>query len=128
MTSRQTLEARRARAINRAITRAVQHPHSGGMELVTWLRGEPLEVFDTELADIRVERRRRHADPLGPAEDYTSYWVDGAHDSGFRDAVALIQDRYGVTYEEAEELIAAADTTAPSRPYARPSSVTPISR
>lgn len=125
MASRQTLENRRDRAITRAITRTVQHPHSGGIELVAWLRDEPLKTFDTELADIRVARHRVPANEFRGAEDLVDYLVDGVRNTRI-EAVDLIQDRYGVTHEEAEGLLAAADVPAQARPYQVPSSVTPI--
>ena len=125
------LEARRERATNRALTRTVQHPSEGGLALIEWMRTAPPEMFDTGLVEVRVVR-----EPLSPhlvpqprdGEEHVEYWVDGVRNHGLRDAVALLQDRYGVTCEEAEELIAAAEVAAPVRSYTRPSSVTPIGR
>jgi len=110
------LEARRARAINRAITRAVQHPHDGGFALVEWLRTERPEVFDTALADIRVVRQRVSANAVRDAEELVDYWVDGVRNSSPRDAAALLQDRYGITQAEAEELLSAADPAGRTGP------------
>lgn len=110
MTPSEVRSARRARAVNRAITAAVANPSEQAFALSDWLQTAPAEAFDTDLVDVQIDR----------GESWTEYWIDGVCARNLMAAVAMLQNRYGLTRAEAEALI-------PGTPASRrPSSVAPI--
>ena len=93
MTAPEELEARRERAVHRAITRAVERPAPAELALIGMLRDLPREAFDTSLADIQ------HA-PGAPHS-----WIDGVQVQDTEAAVQVLQDRYGLTRADARTLL-----------------------
>lgn len=96
MTAYEDLKARRSRAVHRAMTRYVSAPSAEMLALIDWLRDLPPEAFLYDLVDVHSE-----VDAHGHAD----YSVDGVHATTRPEAVDLLQDRYGITRDEAETLM-----------------------
>lgn len=82
-----TLEARRERAVQRAITRACQQLSDVRMRMVEVFQGAPTEYYEIPPDAVRSA-------PQG-------YTVDGVHAPQWGEAVELLRDRYGLTEREA---------------------------
>ena len=82
-----TLEARRERAVQRAITRACQQLSDVRMRMVEILQGAPTEYYEVPPDAV-------WSAPQG-------YTIDGVHAHGRDEAVGLLRDRYGLTEPEA---------------------------
>lgn len=83
-----TLEARRERAVQRAITRACQHPSESAYRLVDLYQGAPAHMFAPRAGEIRAVEG--------------GYEIDRVPVSGPGEAVELLRDRFGLTEAEAD--------------------------
>lgn len=86
-----TLEARRERAVQRAITRACQAPSDARMRMVEQLQGAPAEYYVLDAGTVRSAPQ--------------DYCVDGVHTPRWDEAVELLRDRYGITEREAVRVL-----------------------
>lgn len=86
-----TLEARRERAVQRAITRACQRPSDARLAMIDRIQGLPEAYFEIASDAVR-----------SAPQDYR---IDGVHTSRWAEAVELLRDRYGLTGLEAERTL-----------------------
>lgn len=94
-----TLEARRERAVQRAITRACQRPSDARMRMVEVLQGLPEAYYEILPDAVR-----------SAPQDYV---VDGVHTPRWAEAVELLRDRYGLTEREAVRALDGARSGGP---------------
>ena len=94
-----TLEARRERAVQRAITRACQQPTDARLAMIDRMQGLPEAWYEIQPGAIR-----------SAPQDYV---VDGVHTPRWAEAVELLRDRYGLTGYEAEAAVDAAYSGGP---------------
>lgn len=93
------LEARRERAVQRAITRACQTPSDARLAMIDRLQGLPDEYYEVQPGAVRSAPQ--------------SYLVDGVRMSQRAEAVELLRDRYGLTAREAEDVLHEARSGGP---------------